>query len=123
MATLYDIKSSDWSISKDTLGNINQGYNDINQCILNILSTQRGSDPLRPEFGVPIREFIDQPINSAVAELIRECVDQITEFEPRIEIIAVGKKIENSQVFLTFNYRDARTKANRTVTQSFQLNG
>jgi len=123
MATLYDIKSSDWSISKDTLGNINQGYNDINQCILNILSTQRGSDPLRPEFGVPIREFIDQPINSAVAELIRECVDQITEFEPRIEIIAVGKKIENSQVFLTFNYRDARTKANGTVTQSFQLNG
>jgi len=122
MATLSDIKSSDWTLALDEEGKLVQGIDDINQCVLTILSTVRGSDPLRPTFGVPLISFIDRPVNEAIPELIRECVDQITEYEPRIEITSVGKRLEVSHLFLTFNWRDIRSGAKGNVTQGFTTN-
>ena len=59
--TLADITSADWSLELGTIGGVVQGIDDIDQCIGIILTTPRGSDPLRPTFGARCVAIPRQP--------------------------------------------------------------
>ena len=52
--TLADITSADWSLELGTIGGVVQGIADVEQCLGIIVTTPRGSDPLRPTFGANI---------------------------------------------------------------------
>lgn len=67
-----------------------QGENDLHQCIYNILSTQKGSDVLRPEFGSNHFDYIDQPFDIAVPNIVREIFVALQKWEKRIEVQAVN---------------------------------
>jgi phage baseplate assembly protein W len=100
---LDEIQSADWSLALDTsmggalqavvsgagLGNVVQGIADINQCIGIILSTPPGSDPLRPTFACDLWPLIDTPITVARPQLVREIVEGITKWEPRVRVLSV----------------------------------
>jgi phage baseplate assembly protein W len=94
---LKDITSADWSfgLASDRMV---QGEDDIAQCVFIILTTQQGSDPLRPTFGVDLLSYIDQPMNIAAANLTREIAKQINTWEPRVVVTNVAYKIEVSQI-------------------------
>jgi phage baseplate assembly protein W len=100
MATLQDVTTQNWQLSAAAPGQIVQGVLDIIQCVDVILTTQRGSDPFRPDFGVDIMSFIDEPINTAVPILVREITAQITRWEPRVRLTSVKHKVEGSQIIL-----------------------
>jgi phage baseplate assembly protein W len=94
---LSGIKSADWSMKLDIpgepgsgLGNVVQGIADVNQCIQIILTTPRGSDPLRPTFGADVWQYIDYPINAAVPAIVGEVTAAITLWEPRVKVISVS---------------------------------
>jgi uncharacterized protein len=94
--TLSDITSADWSLALDTpgrpgsgIGNVVQGLADVNQCVGIILTTPKGSDPLRPTFAVDLWQFIDYPINSLLAAVVREVTEALTLWEPRITLVAI----------------------------------
>ena len=71
---------------------IKQGIDDIHQCIANILSTIKGSDVLRPDFGSDHFQYIDYPEDIAVPNFVREITKALTVWEKRIivESIAVS---------------------------------
>lgn len=75
MTTLNEITYVDWQYKLNSIGEVAEGVEDINQCIAIILLTQNGSDPLRPTFGSDIYKYVDYPVNSAKANIIRESVD------------------------------------------------
>jgi hypothetical protein len=100
--TLDDITSADWSLALDSsvgqafqpvsgagIGNVVQGIGDINQCIGIILATPKGSDPLRPTFAADLWRWIDAPVNVARPNLVREIVEALTIWEPRIRVLSV----------------------------------
>jgi Bacteriophage baseplate protein W len=97
--TLDDITSADWSLMLDSssttqmsgagIGNVVQGVADINQCIGIILATPKGSDPLRPTFACDLWQWIDAPVNVARPALVREIVEAITKWEPRVRLLSV----------------------------------
>lgn len=106
--TLDDIQSADWSLCLDSsvggagegginsaiqpgagLGLVVQGIADINQCIGIILSTPPGSDPLRPTFACDLWQLLDAPITVARPALVREIVEGITKWEPRVRVFSV----------------------------------
>jgi phage baseplate assembly protein W len=97
--TLGDITSADWSLMLDAnapqpvagagIGNVAQGIADINQCIGIILSTPKGSDPLRPTFACDIWQLIDAPVDIVRPALVREIVEALTKWEPRIRVLSV----------------------------------
>lgn len=97
--TLADITSADWSLMLDSssaiqtsgggIGNVVQGVADINQCIGIILATPKGSDPLRPTFACDMWRWVDAPIQEARAHLVREIVESITIWEPRVRVLSV----------------------------------
>ena len=97
--TLSDINSADWSLALDSseggtpgagIGNVVQGMDDVNQCIGIILTTPKGSDPLRPTFACDLWQYIDRPINSAVPAIVREVYNALSLWEPRIRVLSVS---------------------------------
>lgn len=87
-STLADITSSDWSLRLGALGEVAQGIADVDQCIKIILTTPKGSDPLRPTFGADLWRYIDSPITVAVPSIVREVTAAISMWEPRVTLIS-----------------------------------
>jgi len=95
--TLADITSADWSLALDApgepgsgIGNVVQGVNDVNQCIQIILTTPKGSDPLRPTFAVDIWRYLDAPIDTALPAIVREVTEAISLWEPRVTVLSIS---------------------------------
>lgn len=51
-----------WQVSMDDPAAIVEGVDDIVQSINIILTTIPGSDPLRPEFGSNVYQYLDKPL-------------------------------------------------------------
>jgi len=87
--TLADITSADWSLALGAIGDVVQGVADVEQCLGIIVTTPRGSDPIRPTFGADIWRFIDFPINRALPAIVSELTSAITVWEPRVTLVSV----------------------------------
>jgi phage baseplate assembly protein W len=98
MATLKDITYVDWQLKMNTIGEVAQGVDDINQCIAIILTTPKGSVPHRPTFGSNIHKYVDYPVNEAVPNIVREATDAITEWEKRITVNSIQAEINQPQI-------------------------
>ena len=77
------ITSIHWQPKLGEPGAVVLDAQDVDQCIRIILSTPKGSDPLRPLFGFDGWQYIDWPINQARPHLVREISAALT-WEPRI---------------------------------------
>lgn len=98
MTTLNEIKYVDWQYKLNEIGEVAEGIEDINQCIAIILSTQKGSVPHRPTFGSDILKYVDYPINYAKANIIRETIDAINQWETRVNIDSVSVEIDTTHL-------------------------
>jgi uncharacterized protein len=87
--TLADITSADWSLALGAIGEVVQGIADVEQCLGIIVTTPRGSDPLRPTFGANIWRFIDFPIDRALPAIVSELTSAVTAWEPRVNLVSV----------------------------------
>ncbi len=111
--TLADISLADWSLKLGAIGEVVQGLGDVEQCLAIIVTTPRGSDPLRPTFGADIWRYIDYPINSALPAIVSELTSAITMWEPRVTL----KSVTASQV----NDGSPQSGAHLEVALSWQL--
>ncbi len=71
-----------------------QGEDDLHQCIINILSTRKGTDVLRPDFGSDHFDYLDQPFDIAVPNMVREIFVAIDKWEKRVivqEVLISGE--------------------------------
>ena len=98
MTNLNEITYVDWQLKLNSIGEIAQGVDDINQCIAIILLTKKGTVPHRPTFGSDIYKYIDYPINEATPNIVREATDAITMWETRIKINSIKVEIEESNL-------------------------
>ena len=75
-----------WQISlKDPTQKV-EDADDIAQCVYIILSTVKGSDPLRPDFGSDIWKYIDKPMPQASPMMMFEAMEALRLFEPRLRV-------------------------------------
>ncbi len=116
-----EITSAEWSLSTRGQGEVEQGFDDINQCIKLIVSTQRGTDPMRPDFGCDLWQFIDYPINSAAPKMVNEILSALARWETRIQVSNVSYSILEESV--TFNVfwilQDNKQKGSAAITLEF----
>lgn len=83
----HSIQSTHWQLAPSTdTAEVVQGIDDIHLCIANVLSTQKGTDILRPEFGSDHFQYIDYPEDVAVPNFVREITQALQKWEKRIEI-------------------------------------
>lgn len=101
------ITAAHWQPALDTSGEVVEGLRDIDQAIRIILTTPKGSDAHRPEFGSDLHLYIDWPVNRVTPHLVREAVDAIRRWEPRVMVVQVQVRIEETHVFLRVQWRVA----------------
>lgn len=79
-----------WQLSIDSPGAVVEGINDIRQCLFVILTTEKGSDPLRPDFGADIYKAVDLPAARIAPILKASILEQVELYEPRVEVLSVS---------------------------------
>ncbi|HDR1425019.1 GPW/gp25 family protein [Pasteurella multocida] len=94
------LQHTHWQIAPTGMETV-QGEDDLHQCIKNILSTRKGSDVLRPEFGSDHFEYIDQPFDVAVPNMVREIFIAIATWEKRV----IVQKVHIEGTAPHFTYR------------------
>lgn len=107
MKILNSITSAHWQPELGTPGSVVEGLSDLNQAIRVILLTPKGSDPHRPEFGSDINKYIDWPANLITPYLVRESVEAIKRWEPRVTVVQVIVDIDSSKVTLRVKWKVA----------------
>jgi len=101
------ITAAHWQPALGTSGEVVEGLRDIDQAIRIILCTPKGSDPHRPEFGSNLHLYLDWPTNRITPHLVREAVDAIRQWEPRVSVVQVQIQIDAAQVTVRVQWRVA----------------
>ena len=109
MDAFTTLTARDWQLALGQPAIALTGRDDIAQCIRIILTTPKGSDPLRPEFGSDIWRYLDHPIDQALPHLVCESWDAITRWEPRAALESVKPRLgdEPQQVVIAIHWKDS----------------
>jgi phage baseplate assembly protein W len=119
---LTDINQPNWTLSLYRPGEIVTGVDAISQNIITIARTQRGTDPLRLNFGTDLIGLIDGPINERVPVFIKDMTDSIGIWETRADITNVSYKINaDGSVDFEVTWTDRDTGV--IATTKFTING
>lgn len=90
---------NDKSIDINTPGGYVYGATDIRQCWGLILNSVKGSDPLRPEFGCGIFDFVDKPVSEFVKSYPQIIADLQT-WEPRASVNTVNHTVSANGIII-----------------------
>jgi phage baseplate assembly protein W len=101
------ITAAHWQPALGTSGEVVEGLRDIDQAIRIILTTPKGVDAHRPEFGSDLHLYIDWPVNRVTPHLVREAVDAIRRWETRVSVVQVLVLVEDSRIVLRVQWRVA----------------
>ncbi|NMY95645.1 GPW/gp25 family protein [Pseudomonas proteolytica] len=101
------ITAAHWQPALGTSGEVVEGLRDIDLAIRIILTTPKGSDAHRPEFGSDLHLYIDWPTNRFTPQLVREAVDAIRRWETRVTVVQVQVTIDGAHVTVRVQWRVA----------------
>ncbi|OXS19877.1 baseplate protein [Pseudomonas fluorescens] len=101
------ITAAHWQPALGASGEVVEGLRDIDQAIRIILTTPKGSDAHRPEFGSDLHLYIDWPTNRVTPHLVREAVDAIRRWEARVSVVQVQVNIDVEHVTVRVQWRVA----------------
>lgn len=101
------ITAAHWQPALGSSGEVVEGLRDIDQAIRIILTTPKGSDAHRPEFGSDIHLYLDWPVNRVTPHLVREAVDAIRRWETRVSVVRVEVLIDGARITLRVQWRVA----------------
>lgn len=82
-------------LASNRLGELVTDTQDVDQCILIILTTPRGSCPHRPGFGSDLHLYLDWPLSTARPHIVRDAVTALREWEPRIIVTKVAVDLDS----------------------------
>ena len=110
-----------WQFKLGEIGAIAADRQDLEQAIATILKTPRGSDVHRPEFASDLWDYIDYPILRATPFVVRDSVEAIELWEPRvaletIEVIPYNSGIETIKISLSWAIAGSQTTQNADIT-------
>ena len=112
--------SKHWQLAPGGAG-IVQSAEDIDLCIHNILSTRKGSDVTRPDFGSNHFDYIDAPEDVLVPNMVREVVLAIQTWEQRAVIENVAFEGNAPHITMTVHWRIADDVAGEIYSTTLPL--
>ncbi|APC14519.1 baseplate protein [Pseudomonas frederiksbergensis] len=101
------LTAAHWQPALGTSGEVVVGLRDIDQVIRILMTTPKGSDPHRPEFGSDLHLYLDWPTNRVTPHLVRETVDAIRVWENRVTVVQVQVLIDEAQITVRVLWRVA----------------
>lgn len=99
------ITAAHWQPALGTTGEIVEALRDIDQSLRIILTTPKGSDPHRPEFGSNLHRYLDWPTDRVTPHLVREAFDAVRQWEPRVSVDQVHIQISAHHITARVQWR------------------
>lgn len=88
-----------------------QDADELNQTLTVVVGTPQGSDIHRPEFSTGVWNFIDYPINRLSPYVVRESVEAVETWEPRLELTAIAvSQTDTAQVTVNASWQILETE-------------
>jgi len=106
-ATVSSIRSAHWQPRLHEAGQVVEGWADIDQAIRIILSTPKGTDRHRPDFGTRCHDYLDWPVDRATPHLVRESILAIQRWETRANVIKIAVNVESHHIKLRVVWKAA----------------
>lgn len=103
---------------------LSQGYRNLEESIIIILSTRLGERVYRPEFGSRLHELVFAPLNEDTLLLAQIYArEAIQKWEPRVLVESVTSTPvpESASLNLMLNYRIRETHHRRSLVYPFSL--
>ena len=100
-----EITSASWQPSLLGQGQLSQGVDSINQAIYIILTTIKGTDPFRPNFGCDIFGQQDKPVTQVIPQLLQAIGEALSLWEPRIVVTKISYLLEDSHITFYVNWQ------------------
>lgn len=113
MIALNDTRN--WQVSMEDPAKIVEGVDDIVQSINIILTTIPGSDPLRPEFGSNVYQYLDKPLPSVMGKIIYEATTAIGRWEKRLDVTRISAS-RNDAVHTVFTIEGTMVGSAEQIT-------
>lgn len=114
-----DITTKTWSVKVASLGDIVADVEDIKQCVALIVFTRKRSVPGQPEFGCDWYNYIDYPINTAGALMVREIRNAVSRWETRAAISDLQYKIVNGNLQIGITMQPAFNRPTDPLSSIF----
>jgi hypothetical protein len=89
VADVRTLEAKYWQPRLGALGEVVEGLEDIHQCLLIILSTPWGSDPLRPRFALDLMAYLSRAFTVVGPAFKRDVVLAIAQWEPRARVLGL----------------------------------
>lgn len=102
-----------WQAKLDTVGDVVQGVDAIEQSIRTIVSTQRGELPLTPTFGIDWLSIIDRPVHLVAPLVVREVTLALGRHETRVVVRRIEPMIEGSTIRARITWTPRGTDSER----------
>ena len=94
MAATLSFKDINITFKKHPVTNdlvVSRDASAIKQAIVNLLLTNKGERPFKPDYGSDIRSYLFEPLDYATAGLVQTAVeDCLVDYEPRINILQLS---------------------------------
>lgn len=87
----------------------------VRRSLANLIRTQRGDRPFRPDYGVDMERYLFQSGSLAENEINKMLYEAITKFEPRVVITRIESKYQNNGLEIKIDY----VLRNRNIVQNF----
>ena len=100
-----NITPAHWQPALGTTGEIVEGLRDIDQSLRIILTTPKGSDPHRPEFGSNLQPYLDWPTDRVTPHFVREAFDAVPQWGPRVSVDQVHIQISAHHITARVQWR------------------
>lgn len=122
MATLSDIRNTNWQLSAYNAEAVVQGFADLQQCLETLLYTQKGTAVLRPNYGIDLLSYLDRPISEVIPELKREIIQQVETYEPRVEIESITMEIVDvSNLVVSIYWKPVNSTAVQNTAVTYNI--
>lgn len=118
---LNQIETANWTLSMAGLGEVVTDIDDLVQCVNIILTTSKGTDPLRPTFGCDIWRYQDLPTNDAIPKIVVEILNGIVAWEARASVQSITYQVINYSN-VQFNILLETSVSKETLLYVFDLN-
>ncbi|WP_308290297.1 GPW/gp25 family protein [Streptomyces kronopolitis] len=127
MSELFIGRGWAWPLNVSPSGGVAmaEGWSEIEQSIVLILSTEPGERPMRPEFGCAIRDQVfgsfDASAGGAIAQEVRRALER---WEPRIvvdDVEAVQSADDQDVLHIHVRYHLASTNSRRNLVHPFYI--
>ncbi|NBV27463.1 hypothetical protein EBS02_00335 [bacterium] len=76
----------------------------IKRSIANLIKTERGTKPFRPDYGSEVKKFAFQQGIFAEDALNKSLYDTLSRFEPRIIVTKIESTIDKNDVTISVDY-------------------